>query len=144
MAAEPLDDPDERSRCDSALNAWAWLRWRPNPLTIRMPSTLSSTTVVRSPVWSWAFRATSEYFVSNTEHRITSGTTGTSSTRPSDQSWAKRITKPTRIVAELTTRKVSGNARNIRSSIRSVVPRDRSWPEGHRSWKATGSRCSRR
>ncbi|CAM5553875.1 hypothetical protein SMICM304S_06108 [Streptomyces microflavus] len=130
-----------RSRCESARKASAWLRWRPKPLTIRMPSTLSSTTVVRSPTWSWAFRATSEYFVSNTEHRTISGTAGASSTRPSDQSWANRMTKPTRIVAALTTRKVSGNARNIRSSIRSVVPRDSSWPEGERSWKATGSRC---
>ena len=41
----------------------------------------------------------------------------------------------------LTSRKVSGKARNIRSSIRSVVPRDSSWPEAQRSWKATGSRC---
>ncbi|CAM5317553.1 hypothetical protein SALBM135S_06174 [Streptomyces alboniger] len=47
---------------------------------------------------------------------------------------------PTTIVTLLTTRKVSGKARNMRSSIRSVVPRERSCPDAHRSWKATGSR----
>lgn len=45
---------------DSSRKARAWLRWRPKPLMMRMPSTLSSTTVVRSPTWSWARRATSE------------------------------------------------------------------------------------
>ena len=29
-----------------------------------------------------------------------------------------------------------------RSVDRSVVRRDSSWPDGHRSWKATGSRCT--
>ena len=93
---------------------------------MRMPSTLSSTTVVRSPTWSWALRATTAYFVSKTEQRITSGTTGASSTNPSVHCCTSRMMKPTRIVVALTSRNVSGKARNIRSSIRSVVPRDSS------------------
>ncbi len=40
--------------CVSARKARAWLRWRPKPLMMRMPSTHSSTTVVRSPSWSCA------------------------------------------------------------------------------------------
>lgn len=116
----------ERSRCESSLNARAWLRWRPKPLMIRMPSTLSSTTVVKSPTWSWAVRAASEYFDSKTELRAISGTAGASSTSPSVHSWRKRITNPMAIVTELTSRNVSGNARNMRTSIRSVVPRDSS------------------
>lgn len=47
---------------------------------------------------------------------------------------------PTRIVTALTSRKVSGKARNMRSSMRSVVARDSNWPEAQRSWKATGRR----
>ncbi|CAM5317567.1 hypothetical protein SALBM135S_06175 [Streptomyces alboniger] len=50
-----------RRVCESSRNARAWLRWRPKPLMMRMPSTLSSTTVVRSPTWSWARRATAAY-----------------------------------------------------------------------------------
>lgn len=103
-SSRALSSSVARSRCARARNARAWLRCRPKPLTIRMPSTLSSTTVVRSPTWSWALRATSEYFASKTEQTIISGTTGTSSTRPSVHSWPSRITKPTTIVVELTTR----------------------------------------
>lgn len=79
---------------------------------IRMPSTLSSTTVVRSPTWSWALRATIENFVSKAEQMIISGTTGMSSTSPSAHCCISRMTKPIRIVTPLTTRNVSGKARN--------------------------------
>lgn len=51
------------------------------------------------------------------------------------------MTTPTTIVTPLTSRNVSGKARNWRSSIRSVVARESNCPEAHRSWKATGSRC---
>ena len=105
-----------RSRCVRSLKARAWLRWRPKPLMMRMPSTDSSTTVVRSPTWSWARRAATAYFASNTEHITINGSTGASSTRPSDHSWASRIPQPTRIVVPLTSRNVSGKARNMRSS----------------------------
>lgn len=106
-----------------------------------MPSTLSSTSVVRSPTWSCARRATFEYRFSKSQQTIITGTAGASSTSPSVHSWASMMTKPTRIVTPLTSRNVSGKARNIRSSIRSVVPRDSNCPEGQRSWNATGSRC---
>ncbi len=129
-----------RSVPDSSRKARAWLRCRPKPLTMRMPSTLSSTTVVRSPTWSCARRATSEYRRSNIAHTIITGTAGPRITSPSAQSWASMMTTPTRIVTPLTSRNVSGKARNWRSSIRSVVPRDSSCPDAHRSWKATGSR----
>ncbi|CAM5643615.1 hypothetical protein SVIOM342S_01338 [Streptomyces violaceorubidus] len=130
-----------RSVCDSSWKARAWLRCRPKPLMIRTPSTLSSTTVVRSPTWSCARRATAEYFFSKIPQVIITGMAGPRMTSPSVQSWTSMMPTPTRIVTPLTSRKVSGKARNMRSSIRSVVPRESSCPEAQRSWKATGSRC---
>ncbi len=117
-----------RSVCDSSWKARAWLRCRPNPLMIRMPSTLSSTTVVRSPTWSCARRATAEYFFSKIPQVIITGMAGPRITSPSVQSWTSMMPTPTRIVTPLTSRNVSGKARNIRSSIRSVVPRESNWP----------------
>ncbi len=108
---------------------------------MRMPSTLSSTTVVRSPTWSWARRATSAYRRSKTTQVHITGTAGPRMTSPSTQSCISMITRPTRMVTPLTNRNVNGKARNMRSSIRSVVPRESSWPDAQRSWKATGSRC---
>lgn len=102
----------ERSRSVRVRKARAWLRCRPKPLMMRMPSTLSSTTVVRSPTWSWAWRATAENFVSKTRQRIISGAAGASSTSPSVHCCISRMTKPIRTVAPLTRRKVSGKARN--------------------------------
>ncbi len=46
-----------RTRRDSARNARSCARCWPKPLMMRMPSTLSSTTVVRSPIWSCEVRA---------------------------------------------------------------------------------------
>ncbi|EYT83795.1 hypothetical protein CF54_05235 [Streptomyces sp. Tu 6176] len=132
-----------RRVADSSRNARAWLRCRPNPLMTRMPSTLSSTTVVRSPTWSCARRATRAYRLSKSALSTTSGTAGASITRPSDHSWSSMMITPTRIVTPLTSRNVRGKARNWRSSIRSVVPRESNWPDAHRSWKAIGSRWSR-
>lgn len=132
-----------RSVDDSSRKARAWLRCRPKPLMILIPRTLSSTTVVRSPAWSWARRATTAYRFSKYTHITTTGTAGPRMTSPSVQSWSSMMTTPKRIVTELTSRNVSGKARNMRSRPRSEVARDSNCPEGHRSWNATGSRWSR-
>lgn len=115
-----------RSFPDSSRNARAWERCRPKPLMIRMPSTLSSTTVVRSPTWSWASRATRWYRFSKTMHVIITGMAGPRITSPSVQSWSSMMITPTVIVTLLTSRNVSGKARNMRRSMRSVVARDSS------------------
>lgn len=110
---------------------------------MRMPSTDSSTSVVRSPTWSCAVREATWYRASKYEQRITSGTTGPSRISPSDHCCTNRMAKPATIVAVLTARKTIGKVRNIRRICRSFVARESSWPEPQRSWKDTGRRCSR-
>ena len=53
------------------------------------------------------------------------------------------ISRPstTSVIAVLTIRKTNAKPTKRRSVDRSVVSRDSSWPEGQRSWKATGNRC---
>jgi hypothetical protein len=51
-------------------------------------------------------------------------------------------TRTTTTVAELAIRKTKPNPTNRRIVLRSVVNRDSNCPEGQRSWKLTGSRCT--
>ncbi len=72
-----------------------------------------------------------------------SGAAGTTEISASCQSRMNMIPMPIRKTMLLTIRKTSGNARNSRMVNMSDVALDSSCPEAQRSWKLTGSRCSR-
>ena len=42
----------------------------------------------------------------------------------------------------ISTKKMAPNPMKRRITLRSVIARDRSWPDCQRSWKPTSSRCS--
>ncbi len=117
------------------------LRPRPSDFSTRIPSADSSITVARSPAWSWARRASREKRRSSIKVSAVSGSVVSAMTSPSHGDSHSSTATPATSVSTLTTRKIPENATNQRIVVRSVVARDSSCPDGHRSWNETGSRC---
>ena len=114
---------------------------RPSAFSTRTPVADSSTSVARSPCWSWTRRDSTRYRFSNLRQIGTTGTNTAPVIRPSHQfRWMSSAITAMNVIV-LVTMKIRPNPANLRIVDRSVVARDSSWPDCHSSWNEMGSRC---
>ena len=142
--ARALRSSVSRSVSACAVNFCSACLPRPNAFSTRMPCTLSSTEVARSPAWSWLWRASAAVASSRTGSRCTTAARarrGRSCRAASASGTAARV--PTTIVITLTTSSTTPNAIQRRSMLMSCIMRLSSCPDCHRSWNDTGRRCRR-